>query len=499
VFGAFRQVFYPKMNHVSNLNRFSIRLLTTSLDSLLDTFKQMNKLFWLWMMMAALTACGGDDEEPQIPPVYVSSDPVNGAVDVSITSTVSVIYDEVVTLAPQHGITVNGSAATVSALMTKLTFQIALEDGKQYDVHIPAGAVINTKNVKSQADVDFSFTTKAKVVVSIKTSLAMANSSAQAVKVYNFLRDNYGVKAISGAMANVSWNINEALWVNQHTGKYPAIATFDYIHLPYSPANWIDYSKTSVIEDWWSNNGLVSASWHWLVPPAEGVTDITKFTYKPEETTFSAANAVIEGTWENTFVKADLAKMAGYLKLLRDKNIPVIWRPLHEAAGNTYEFNGGTAWFWWGTKGATAYKNLWAYMFNYFKAEGLNNLIWVWTTQTKDNPYFPGEAYVDIVGRDIYNTTSATDIQAQFESIQTTYPTLMVTLSEFGNVASFSSQWSAGAKWSFFMPWYDYDRTNSTTSTAFASTDHVHANAAWWKSTMALDEVITRDEMPSLK
>lgn len=456
------------------------------------------------MMIAVLTACGGDDEEPQVPPVYVSSDPVNGAVDVPITSTVSVIYDEVVTLAPQHGITVNGSAATVSALMTKLTFQITLEEGKQYDIHIPAGAVINTKNVKSQGDVDFSFTTKAKVVVSIKTSLAMPNSSAQAIKVYNFLRDNYGVNAISGAMSNVSWNINEAIWVNQHTGKYPAIATFDYIHLPYSPANWIDYSKTGFIEDWWNSNGLVSASWHWLVPPAEGVTDITKFTYKPEETTFSAANAVIEGTWENTFIKADLAKMAGYLKLLRDKNIPVIWRPLHEAAGNTYEFNGGTAWFWWGTKGGTAYKNLWVYMFNYFKAEGLNNLIWVWTTQTKDNPYFPGESYVDIVGRDLYPpspkvVSDAAYCQSQFETIQTEYPTLMVAMSEFGDADNFSSQWSAGAKWSFFMPWYDYDRTLTPGSAEFSKTDHIYAPAAWWNSAIALDYVITRDEMPSLK
>lgn len=459
----------------------------------------MNKLFWLWMVMAVLTACGDDSYSPGVPPVFVGSNPVNGAVNVDVSVAVTVTFDEVITLVPQHGITVNGNAASVEAVpsSTNLVIHIAMEHATQYTVNIPAGAVVNTKKVKSKEAVNFSFTTKELAV--IKTTLAVPNPSPEAVKVYNFLRENYGVKSVSAAMSNVAWNINEALWVKQHTGKFPAIATVDYIHLHYSPADWIDFSKTEFLEDWWNNNGLVSAGWHWMVPPSEGVTDITKFTYEPSKTTFSAANAVIEGTWENNILKADLAEMAGYLKLLRDKNIPVIWRPLHEAAGNIYEYNGGTAWFWWGAKGATAYKNLWVYMFNYFKNEGLNNLIWVWTTQTKDNAFSPGEAYVDIVGRDIYDKPSASDIKAQFETIQTAYPTLMVTLSEFGNVAAFDAQWNAGAKWSYFMPWYDYDRTNNTSETDFASTAHKHATAAWWNNALALDAVITRDEMPSLK
>lgn len=113
-------------------------------------------------------------------------------------------------------------------------------------------------------------------------------------------------------------------------------------------------------------------------------------TGKRTTTVFSAANATKEGTWENEVVKADLKKLAGYLKLLRDKRIPVIWRPLHEAAGNIYNYKNGKAWFWWGNDGAEAYKKLWIYIFNYFKKEGINNLIWVWTTQTKDSEFYPG-------------------------------------------------------------------------------------------------------------
>ncbi|MFR5757995.1 MAG: glycosyl hydrolase [Bacteroides cellulosilyticus] len=59
--------------------------------------------------------------------------------------------------------------------------------------------------------------------------------------------------------------------------------------------------------------------------------------------------------------------------------------------------------FWWGSDGADTYKKLWRYMFNFFKEKGINNLIWVWTTQTKDVDFYPGDEYVDIIGRDIYN------------------------------------------------------------------------------------------------
>ena len=46
-------------------------------------------------------------------------------------------------------------------------------------------------------------------------------------------------------------------------------------------------------------------------------------------------------------------------------------------------------------------------MFNYFKTEGLDNLIWVWTTEGNDADWYPGDQYVDIVGRDVYNKETA--------------------------------------------------------------------------------------------
>ena len=70
--------------------------------------------------------------------------------------------------------------------------------------------------------------------------LCTSGASEQAVKVYDFLRENRNKKTLSGTMACPSWNVNEAEWVYQHTGKYPAIAFFDYLSLEYSPCSWIE-------------------------------------------------------------------------------------------------------------------------------------------------------------------------------------------------------------------------------------------------------------------
>lgn len=207
------------------------------------------------------------------------------------------------------------------------------------------------------------------------------------------------------------------------------------------------------------------------------------FTYTPSETTFSLKNAVTEGTWEYEYVQYDLANISQYLLKLREANIPVLWRPLHEASGG---------WFWWGTD-AESYKKLWIMMFNYFKAEGLDNLIWVWTSQIGDDTWYPGDNYVDIVGCDIYGTSP--DPAQSYATLADTYSNKIVTLSECGystytssRIANISEQFAAGAKWSWFMPWYDAD-----------SAENKHADDAWWTDAMNCENVITRDQLPSFK
>lgn len=472
----------------------------------------IGRLLTCLFLISSLFACGGDDDgngsnglqldAPQL----VSSIPANGAVDVSDGDLdVVLTYDQNVTApsAGHGGVTVSGATVEkISANLKNVTVRLSgLEKGRNYTLSVSKGVVLGpTKMEAPQVTISFS-TVNVPEVKPVTSELCTPNPLPQAKKVYDYLVSVYGSKSLSASMANVNWNIAEAELVNKATGKYPAIAFFDYIHLAWSPANWIDYSDIKVVEDWWNANGLVGASWHWNVPATEGETDLNKYTCRPGNgtknsdgnwtTTFRPKNIFVEDSWENKVAKADLDKMAGYLKLLQDKGIPVIWRPLHEAAGNIYEYNGGTAWFWWGYDGAETYKKLWRYMFDYFKEKGLNNLIWVWTTQTKDAEFYPGDDYVDIIGRDIYNETSGADNAAQYNLICSSYSQKMIALSECGSVAKYSEQWKENARWAFFMPWYQYDATTLV--------GHQHADEAWWKDAMNQDFVISREDLPSME
>ncbi len=455
----------------------------------------------LWLILLStslLTACnnGGDSPDPvPSPPTMLSSIPAEGAKEIpSGDITIELTFDMNVT-APSVGhskITLGDATITsVAANLTKVTIQATgLKKATTYTLNIPEGVILGPAKAEAP-ELSISFTTAAPLELNKK--LCTPNPSTQAQKVFDFLLANFGTKIISGSMANVSWNINEAEWVNKHTGKYPALNCFDFVHLYASPANWIDYGNTVVVEAWWNNRGLVAAAWHWNVPKTSASSDYGFYAPGKNEgngeTTFDIALAVQDGTPENQIIKADLEKMANYLLLLKEKNIPVIWRPLHEAAG---------AWFWWGAKGAAPCKALWKMMFDTFQAKGLNNLIWVWTSEGNDDAWYPGDDYVDIISRDIYSKQTA-QIATEYKNLTDKHNNKMVTLSECGNVSKISLQWSAAATWSWFMPWYDYDRTNDPLSASFNKTDHQYANIDWWTDAINHNAVITRDEMPDLK
>ncbi len=466
-------------------------------------------LKYLFGVILVLMAVGCQDEEdtplaetdydaPELQSISIT----DGATDVSVDlGSITLTYDTPVTLKDASKITMSGVDVSAAAQNLRLNITFGtLEYETEYTLVVSSGAVVATTGGVAAETVSVSFTTEEDPDAlpytpgtpgDYSSSLVTANPIASATAVYEYLLSIYGSKTVSGSMAQVAWNTDEADWVHQWTGKYPAMAFFDYIHLPYSPANWIDYSDITPVSDWWNAGGLVGASWHWLVPTSQGSSDYTYAT----DGTFDASDAVVSGTWENDVVEADLAKISEYLLLLQDAGIPVIWRPLHEAAGNTYTYNSG-AWFWWGADGADAYKALWKYMFEYFNNKGIRNLIWVWTTQTSatsdaDYDFYPGDDYVDIVGRDIYTNSSASDIASQYSTIAAMVPNKMVALSELGDVAGIADQWEAGAQWLYYMPWYDYD--NDYTQ-GYA---HIYADISWWTSAFNSGYVVDRSELPA--
>ena len=336
-------------------------------------------------------------------------------------------------------------------------------------------------------------------------ALTNPNASAEAKNVYEFLLSIAGEKMLSGVQSGGTANNNDRVnQLFQMTGKHPALAGYDYIFLQYSPTpqgwSWVvNYSDISAQKEQWKNNGLVSMMWHWNVPSTKADWekgkngDFSGYNFYSDKTSFSIQNALTSGTWENEFILKDIEKVAGYLKLLQDEGIPVIWRPLHEAAGN-YNLYGKTnnAWFWWGRGGADACKSLWKLLRDKLEGEyGLDNLIWVWTLDATPGAekewasWYPGNDVVDIVGVDIYaDDTDAKERQYKAAAALSAGHK-MVTVSECGNIPEPIKCIAAGEKWCWFMAW-DLESYSLNTT-------------AYWKNVMASSKVITREDMPSLK
>ena len=321
-------------------------------------------------------------------------------------------------------------------------------------------------------------------------------ATAEAQQLYQRLLGQYGKKALSGVVANVDWNTREAENVHEWTGKWPVVNVFDFINIHASKdvnkKGWIDYSDLSPVTAWHRAGGVVGCMWHWQVLANNGTNRTCSPGEKPGETSFDPSQVYVEGTPENRQATRDLDQVAGYLKKMQQAGIPVIWRPLHEAAGNTYEFEGGGAWFWWGAKGAETYKKLWRWMYDRLvRYHRLNNLLWVWNAQMGDHDWYPGDDVVDIVGRDNYAALQY-PLWKEFKQLSDEYPTKMITLAECGNgdevhISLWSKIWAQGSRWSWFMTWYDYAYN------AGNSEEHQFAGKDWWTDAFSSGVVLDRE------
>jgi len=318
--------------------------------------------------------------------------------------------------------------------------------------------------------------TDAEIEVKLPYQLSVPNPTPEAGSLFSYLMDNFGKNIHSGTMSLNG--IEEAEWLHSQTGKYPALAGLDFMN---HTRDWSWYDKTVMVNEarnWYGRNGLVAVNWHWRDPlrtTDEFYTDKTGFDVSRISDTTSA---------EYKAMLKDIDVIAYYIKQLQDSKIPVLFRPLHEASGK---------WFWWGAKGPEPCKTLWQLMHNRMvNYHGLKNLIWVWTTDTKsDNmAWYPGDAFVDILGVDIYASNG------DFSSQVLTYNKIkddfhgrkLITLSENGPVPDPDKLLSDKAGYSWFMTWYG----------SFVHDQAINPMSHWQKL-MNHDYVITLDEMPNLQ
>lgn len=301
-----------------------------------------------------------------------------------------------------------------------------------------------------------------------KYALSNPNASAEAQKLYNYISDTYGKAIISGQQES-TWMGSEQYefeYIFDKTGKYPAIRGLDYMNDDFGGVN-------RRAAEWHKRGGIVTICWHCGC-------DFGGSWSECMSTEIQDWNAALtEGTEEYKTLISGMDKAAKALKELKDKNIPVLWRPFHE-------FDGG--WFWWGKGGADNFKKLWIIMYDrYTNYWGLDNLIWVCGYSGNGVNYdkwYPGDEYVDIVGADSYNDGSNARLYKQVKDIAD--ENMPVCFHECGRIPTAEQLQKDKANWVWFMTWH---------------TEHItDGNDINDLKTIYNDPyVITLDELPDLR
>lgn len=275
-------------------------------------------------------------------------------------------------------------------------------------------------------------------------------------RLWDFLKSCKGKKFISGQQYLWEDEKEDLVYWNA-TGKLPAIRGYDFMGISGLARG---YDQLGRAVDWARRTGgILTLCWHWNAPDdMDDIGGLSAFYYKTTDydrkTGFDVTRAVQEGTPEYDFVIYEIDLAAAALKMLEQADIPVLWRPLHEANGN---------WFWWGNHAEAgkqdlpsieAYKKLWYIMFDrLMNLHKLKNLIWVWNGQAPFMAVDPNT--YDIAGEDIYpekpNHSSQVD---KYREVSSYTHGKMVTLSECGNIPDPDEMERDGAWWLWWLPWW---------------------------------------------
>lgn len=297
-----------------------------------------------------------------------------------------------------------------------------------------------------------------------------SNTSAETKSLLSFLVDNFGKTTLAGQFQNdnltYTASSSEISYIEKTSGKYPAIYGTDLIN--YSPSRVSRGVSTIATEDaikWSKNeNGILSLMWHWNAPTdlIDSGEHLWWSGFYTNATTFDIAAVMSDTTSERyQLLLSDIDAIAVQLKKVQNENIPVLWRPLHEAEG---------AWFWWGAKGPEACKKLWILLYNrltnYHK---INNLLWVWTTSDSDAAlsWYPGDEYVDILSVDVYYADAEYGTSSfMFDNLRNKFNgKKLLAMSENGPIPDIDKMYQQDAYWSYFCTWTGDYTTNGIANT----------------------------------
>lgn len=300
-----------------------------------------------------------------------------------------------------------------------------------------------------------------------KQKLSNPNASKEAKALFDYICKTYKNGIISGQQESTWMGSDqyEFEYIYNNTGKYPAIRGLDYMNDDFSGVN-----KRAA--DWHDRGGIVTICWHCGSDFSGSWSESMKTEIKDWD------KALTKGTPEYETLIKGMDKAAAALKELKDKDIPVLWRPFHEFDGK---------WFWWGKGGAENFKKLWVIMYDrYTNYWGLDNLIWVLGYSGNGKGYeswYPGNEYVDIAGADSYTDGANGNLYKNVSKV--VGDEMPICFHECGRIPTVEQLEKADADWVWFMTWH----------TEYI-TDHNDTDAL--KKIYNDQYVITLDELPDL-
>lgn len=283
------------------------------------------------------------------------------------------------------------------------------------------------------------------------------NASAAAQKLLAYLYEIDDFHIIAGQH---NYNHEMSRYTNKAQeigGRFPAIWGTDFIW-----SGQQDPGQRIVEEaiEKHRSGAIITLMWHagrpMDEPPFRWSESIQGEVSEEEWKEITTPGTALHAKWRD---QADL--IAGYLKQLRDANVPVLWRPYHEMNG---------VWFWWGDKrGEEGFAKLWQLLFDRFvNFHQLNNLIWVWNANApRDIPkdeayhykdYYPGHEYVDVLATDVYNFDYE---QKDYEELLALAEGRVIALGEVGELPK-PEILAAQPQWAWFMVWASWLETHNT-------------------------------------
>lgn len=330
----------------------------------------------------------------------------------------------------------------------------------------------------------------AEKVYKVTAPLTNPNADEHTQMLYKFLCDIYGKYSLTGQYADKGRESNEYKAILDATGESFAVLGLDMNN--YTPIATRNGSESNAVEyahDWYYNaGGIVQFCWHWCLTPTYIVDGRQWWESFRAEAVNLDLNAAMNGDDEKAYdrLMKDIDAIAEQLKRLQEDGVPVLWRPLHEAAGG---------WFWWGSNGSDAYIKLWRAMYDKLTYEhGLTNLIWVWNGQDPD--WYPGDDVVDIVAWDIYpgNREYGSFSSTFAKCVESYGETKLVALSENGCIMDPDLTYRDNSRWLFWGIW-----SGEFAVRGDGSLSEYYTEREMLKKAYESEYTLTLDELPNLR